>query len=173
MHGVRAPDRCRRRFGQSQEPDLPGRHEPGHRADRLFDGHLGIDPVLIVKVDGVDLEPLQRGVACLAHVVGRAVDAEERPVLVADVAELRGNHALIAAALQRASEQTFVGEGAVDVCCVEEVHSDVQGAVDGGDRLAFIAAGVEIGHPHAAEPDGGHTQGGAAQLSSLHCRTFP
>ena len=43
----------------------------GHRADRVFDRHRWIDPVLIIKIDHIDAEPLEGGVAGLPHVLQR------------------------------------------------------------------------------------------------------
>jgi hypothetical protein len=43
---------------------------------------------------------------------------------------------------------------AVDVGGVEEIDAELDGAVDGGDRLAVVAGSIEVGHPHAAKPHG-------------------
>jgi hypothetical protein len=87
----------RARFRESDGANFPGSHEIGHRADRVFDRRRGIDAVLIVQVDGVDAEPLQRGVAALPHVLRPSTDAEERAIGGAHVAEFGGNDDLIAA----------------------------------------------------------------------------
>ena len=89
MHGVRAANRFRRRFRQAQVSHLAGLDELRHRADGLLDRRIRVDAVLVIDVDRVDAEPLQRRVAGPVHVVGTAVDAEKRAVLVAHVAELR------------------------------------------------------------------------------------
>ena len=56
---------------------LPGRHQLGHGAHRVLDGHVGIDAVLVVQVDVVHAQPLQRRVARLPHVRRVAADAQE------------------------------------------------------------------------------------------------
>ena len=56
--------------------DLAGLDELGHRADGLLDRDVLVDAVLVVEVDVVDAEALQRGVAGLPDVLRRAVDAE-------------------------------------------------------------------------------------------------
>ena len=55
-------------------------------------GTVGIDAMLVIQIDRVDAEPLQRRVAGAPHVLGLAVDAEKRAVFAADVAELRREH---------------------------------------------------------------------------------
>ena len=55
---------------------LPSCDQLGHRADGLLDRHVGVDAVLVVEVDVVGAEALQRALDRAAHVLGRAV---ERP----------------------------------------------------------------------------------------------
>ena len=114
--------------------------------------------MLVVQVDVVGAEPLERRVARALHVVGPAVDAEPLPVLVALVAELGGEHHLVAAALDGAAHQPLVGVRPVDVGRIEEVDAEVERAVNGRDRLVVVPAGVEVGHPHAPEAEGGHAE---------------
>jgi len=54
--------------------------------------------VLVVEVDGVDAEPLERRVARCVNVFGSAVDPDPAAVRVALVAELRREHDLVSAA---------------------------------------------------------------------------
>ena len=89
------------------------------------------------------------------------------PLLVADVAELGGEHDLVAAVLDRPADELLVGERAVHVGGVEEVDAEVEGAVDRGDRLGVVAAGVEVGHAHAAESEGGDGEL-RAERAALH-----
>ena len=63
MNGVRAADRLRRRLGKAEVANLPRLDELGHRADRLFDRRVRVDAMLVVEIDRVDAETLQRGVA--------------------------------------------------------------------------------------------------------------
>ena len=173
MHGVSAANGLRRRFGQAEIPHLAGGHELGHRADRLLDRRVRVDAVLVVDVDGVDAEPLQRRVARLAHVLRPAVDAEERAVLGADVAELRGEHHLVAAIANGPADQTLVGERAVDVGRVQEIDAEIDRAVNGRDRSLVIGPAVEVGHAHAAEPDRRNVRTVAAELSSWKSHALP
>jgi hypothetical protein len=172
VHGVRAADRRRRGLAEPEEADLPLLHELGHRPDRLLDWHLRVDAVLVVEVDVIGAEPLERRLAGAADVLGGAVDAEAVAALVADVAELRGEHDLVAPAADGVADEPLVGERAVHVGRVEEVDAEVERAVDRRDRLRIVAAGVEVGHPHAAEAEGGDGEIGT-EGTTLHCGGAP
>src|SRR6266508_3446526 len=151
-------------LGEPHVADLSGLDQLRHGADRLLDGRFRIHPVLVVEVDVVDAETLQRGVAGLPHVLGVAADAEALPLLVADVAELRGQHDLVPASGDGAADQPFVGEWPVCVGGVQEGHAQVERPVDGRDRLALVAAAVELRHAHAAQADLRDLEPGASQV---------
>ena len=88
---------------------LAGLDELGHRADGLLDRDGLVDAVLVVEIDVVDAEPLEARVAGLPDVVGVAANAEALAVLAADVAELRREHDLVAAAaIARPTSCSFV-----------------------------------------------------------------
>jgi alcohol dehydrogenase class IV len=154
VHLVGAADRLRRGLRQAEVADLALLHELGHRAHRLLDRHGLVDAVLVVEVDLVHAEALERGLARAAHVLRLAVDADPAAVLPALVAELRRQHDLVAAVGDRAADEQLVGERPVHVGGVQEVHAELDRAVDGGDRLVLVGAPVELGHAHAAEADG-------------------
>jgi hypothetical protein len=111
--------------------------------------------VLVVEVDVVGAQPLERRVARPADVLGAAVHAEVAPVLCPLVPELGGQLHLLPPSLDGAPDQALVGERAVHVGRVEEIHAEVEGAVDGGDGFVIVPAGVELRHAHAAEAEGG------------------
>ena len=60
---------------------LPCLNQVLHRSRHVFDRHVRVDAVLIEQVDGVDLEPLERGLGDLLDVLRPAVQA--RPSLAA------------------------------------------------------------------------------------------
>ena len=95
-----------------------------------------------------------------------SVDADEGAVLAAHVAELRGQHDLVAPAADGAADEEFVRERAVHVGRVEEVHAEVERAVDRVDRLRVVVSAVELRHPHTAEADCGDAEG--AETALLH-----
>jgi len=84
---VRAADCLGRGLRQAQVADLAVAYQLAHRSDRLLDRDLRIDAVLVVEVDVVDAEPLERGVAGIADVLGTAIDANAA-VLFDDVSDL-------------------------------------------------------------------------------------
>src|SRR6516225_9097826 len=127
-----ASDPVRPRLAQPEITHLALFDEPRHRADGLFDRHGGIDPVLVVEVDGVDAEPLQARLAGLRDVGRGAVDtvgAARAPRL----AELAGNNDAVTPVLQRPAEQLLVLAPAIPVRAVEMVDTEFDRAVDQRD----------------------------------------
>ena len=158
MHGVRAPNGGGRSFRQPEVAHLAGLDEIGHRADGVLDRHREIDAVLVVKIDGVNLQSLERGVARPSHVLRRSVDAVIRTILGPDVSELRRDDDGVAAAGDRTSNEPLVREGPVDVRGVEEIDPEIQRPMDRGDGFVLVTIGVEVGHPHAAKSEGRYFQ---------------
>ena len=121
--------------------------------------------MLVVEVDVVHAQSAQRVVACLVHVLRAAVHAQAAAVLRALVPELGGQGDLVAAAADRLPHQSLVGEGAVHIGGVEKGDAEVEGAMDRGDGLLVVAAGIELGHAHAAESQRGNGEAGGAEGS--------
>ena len=117
-----------------------------------------IDAMLVVEVDHVDAEPREARLARLPNVLRPAVDALERAVRVAHVAELRRDDDALAPPADRATDQLLVAAAAVHVGGVEERDADVERAVDRRDRLGLVAAAIEVRHTHAAEAHCRHTK---------------
>src|SRR5271166_7211097 len=105
MHRVGAAHRGGRGLAQAEIAYLAGLHQLGHRADGFFDGYRLIDAMLVVKVDHVDAEALERSLARLFHVVRPAVDADPRAVLVALIPELGGEEDLVTLAGDRFADE--------------------------------------------------------------------
>jgi hypothetical protein len=124
--------------------------------------------VLVVEVDGVDTEPLERGVAGLANVVGIAADAKPLAVRPAHISELRCQHDLIPSTGDRAPDELLIRERSVRVGRVEEVHAKVEGAVDRRDRLILVGRSVELGHAHAAQSELRDFEPLATKCSCIH-----
>ena len=140
MDGVRAADRLRRRLREPEVRTLPAVDELGHRADRLLDRRVRVDAVLVVEVDVVDAEALQRGVA------SRCGRSRDEPSIVRvpsssrTIAELRRQHDLVATTGDRAADELLVRARAVHVGGVEEVDAELERAMDRRDRLLFVRA---------------------------------
>ena len=104
-----------------------------------------------------------------ARMFVRAAVRRARPAAgVRDESELRGEHDLVAAALQGPADELLVGVGAVDLGGVDEGDAEVERPVDGADGLGVVgaSAGVGGGHAHRAEADPGNLQ--LAELRRAH-----
>ncbi len=124
--------------------------------------------MLVVEVDVVGAEPAQRALHGGADIGGTAVEVPRAVSRVRDQAELGGEHDLVAAAFDRPADEFFVDVRTVDLGGVDEVHAQVECAVDGPDRFVVVGsgAGVAVGHAHGAQSDAGDVQ--IAELGILH-----
>src|SRR3954468_23456781 len=77
MDGMGAADRGGTGLGQAKKAHLALLHELRHGADRILNRRVRVDPVLIVKIDAIDLEPAQTCFAALPHVIGLSVNPEK------------------------------------------------------------------------------------------------
>ena len=126
-------DCLRGRLGESEVAHLSLAHQIGHGADGVFDRHRAIHAMLVVEVDVVDAEPLQRRVAGGLHVLRTPVLADEPPVRRPHIAELGGYNDPAAPALDCLPDQDLVRERAIDVGSVEEVDAEVEGTMERRD----------------------------------------
>ena len=173
VDGVRAADRLGGRLREAEVANLPLLDELGHGADGLLDRRVRIDAMLVVDIDVVGAEPLERGVTGGENVLAVAADAEPLALLGADAAELCREHDLVAAVLDRAADEPLVLERPVRVGRVEEIDPKLERAVDRRDRLALVRRSVELGHPHAAEADRGGLEALRAEAALIHRRKLP
>src|SRR5262249_60225965 len=105
MYGWGTPEGVPRRFRQPEVPNLPGGDELCHRAHRVLDRQVGIRSVLVVEVDVIDAEPLQRRVARAAYILRSAIDGTKAAVVgTAPAAELRREPHLFARAGDRPAD---------------------------------------------------------------------
>jgi hypothetical protein len=118
--------------------DLAFGDESRHRADRVFDRRVRIDPVLVKKVDVIGGEPLQGTLDGDANVLRAAIEGTRAARYVGDPAELRCEHDLVPVILDRPPDELLVGERAVRLRGVEERDTKIECAVDRPDRLPFV-----------------------------------
>ena len=145
---MRAADRFRGRFRKPEVTHLARGDELRHRADRLLDRRQRVDAVLVVEVDVVGAETLERPLDRRADGLGAAV----RPAVAERADELRRHDVVVPAALDRAADELLVGAAAVHLGRVEERDPELERPVDRGDRLRVVAApAVEGRHAHAPE----------------------
>jgi hypothetical protein len=146
--------------------------------NRDFDGNAGVDAVLVVEIDAIQLEALQAGLTGRSHIRWIATDLS-LPIRI-DNSELGCQfHPLSHPSLQsllpkkrnlRINEQTnkqtkkkkkrtrdlsekdFVGEGAVEVGGVEEGDAGVDGVLYESDHVLFwLGRAIEAGHAQATQ----------------------
>ncbi|MNI29551.1 hypothetical protein D3C73_833710 [compost metagenome] len=170
MNLVRSLQGRRRGLAQAQITHLAGTDQFGHGADGFFDGHLRIDTVLVIQVEGVHAQAFQAAVDGLANVFRPTVDAPGSGVRrVADDTELAGQEHLVALAGNGLADQLFIGVRAVHIGGIEQVDTQFQRAMQGRRGFAGIGAGgVEVGHAHAAKADGRHLRTVLSQLTCVH-----
>ena len=161
-----------RGFRHPQIAHLSRAHEIGHRTDRFLDRHVQIHAMLIVEVDDVDAQPLQRRVTTLAHVLRRAVDTDVRPCRIAHVPEFGRKDDGGPAIADGLSHQDFVGVRAIHVGRIDERHSQIQRSMNRLDRLLVVATRVELGHAHAPEADGRNKRTLFTELAVCHVELF-
>ena len=158
---VRADDRRRRRFADAEMADLALGDQPRHGAHRVLDGHGRIDAVDVVEIDHLDLEPPQAGLACLDDVLGTAI-GRRRATRRTDIAELGGEHDLIAPSLDGPADELLVHAVPVDVGGVDQVDPALERAVQARDH----GIGARLAVDGRAEADGGHLE--PTQAATLH-----
>ena len=123
--------------------------------------------MLIVQVDVVHPEPLQRSVATLPDVSRVAAHAPEGAVLAAHVAELRRELHVVSPARYGLADELLVRERPVHVRRVDKGDAEVDGPLDRRDRFTLVARTVELAHPHAPEPQGRDHEPIAPQVALL------
>ena len=56
---------------------------------------------------------------------------------------------------------------AIKIAGVEEVYTDIERLVKGGDALGTVGGTIDCGHAHAAKAEGGNLRASAAQRTLL------
>jgi hypothetical protein len=124
--------------------------------------------VLIEKVDGIDLEPLERSLDTLLDVLGPTVQAALPAVQVEP--ELRGDDDLLAERKKGFADELFVRERAVDLRGIEERDTTLDSRANQRDhRLLVGGRAVAEAHRHAAESESRDFQVVVSKCSLLHC----
>ena len=153
---------------------LPGLHELAHRAHALLDRHARVAAVHVVEVDVVHAEARAARRRRPRGSTRGGCRSSGRRVVAAD-GELGGELHLVAAAVDGAAHELLVVARPVHVGGVEEGHAQVERATDRRGRLVLVGGSVELGHPHAAESDGGYLEVSELALvhASFHVLTVP
>src|SRR4029079_9301190 len=122
-----SPNRLRRRFTQTQILDLSGFHQIAHCPDGIFDWYVGIDSMLIVEIDAIDAQTLERSVTGRAHVFRSTVDRSYRRIgRVAYDGKLCSYDHIIAMVSKCFAHQFFICERAVRIGGIKEIDSQLE-----------------------------------------------
>jgi hypothetical protein len=154
MHCMSATHRLGAWLGHAQVTDLAFLDELFHCADRVFDGCFGIDAMLVIEVDIIDVEPPQARFAGAADIIRFSVNISRRHVLeVALITEFRREDDFVAAPFNGFADQFFVFERAVHVGGVEQGDAEFESAMNGRDGFTLVARAIKFGHSHTAETE--------------------
>src|SRR5262245_21808975 len=166
MDGVGAADRAGPCFGQADVADLALDDQAGHGADGVLDGCVGVETVLVAQVDVIGAEPPQRALDGGTDAGRAAVETARLAAGVRDEAELRGEHDLVAAALDGPADELLVVEGTVGLGGGQQGDAEFQGPVDRTDGLRLVGSPVGPGHGHRAQADARNAE--LTQMRSSH-----
>ena len=154
--------------GMPQVAHLALGDQLGQRVQGFLDRGLRVRGVQLVEVQVVGAQPAQRGGHGAADIGPAALGPGRGPVAHVHLlmAELRGQHDLVAAAAQYLAEQ-FLGAAAVavDVRGVEQGDARVDGRVHHGPGLLQVQPAAEV---VTAEPGHGHEQPAVTHRPEAH-----
>jgi len=137
-----ATDRLGACLGKTDVKPLAFADQLAQHAHRLLDGDLGIDPVLVIEVDPIRPEALQRPFDGTANIGGRAVDARGAGFAVEAEAPLGGQNEAIALAFDGLTQQQLVAVRSIDFRGIEKGHSKVDRRMDRGDRFGVVGGTI-------------------------------
>ena len=121
------------------------------RAGDVLDRHGGIDTVLVVEVDAVGSQPLERFFDDLRDMHGAAVQGDRAVNLEPEFACY---HHLVADRRKRLADKLLVCIWPVDLGCVEEGNALLERGADGLDALGLVGSRAIVGaDAHASGAD--------------------
>ena len=135
---MRSPDRVRAGLGQTDEADFALGDQLSQNADGFLNRGTRVHPVLVVEVDVVGPEALERALHCDADALRAAVRDAGISARMREDAELRRHHHLVPTALDRPTHQLLAVEWAVDLGGVDVGDAEFECSVDGADRLVVV-----------------------------------
>ena len=114
--------------------------------------------MLIIKIDGLDLEPLERALNGLPDVFGTAVQGVPFAAVIGIglPAELSGDDHLLAKRSEGFADKFLVQERAIDFGGIEEGDASIDRGMEKGSHLLGVFGwAIGMAHSHAAETDSG------------------
>ena len=154
-----------RRLGHAHVAYLAFADQVPQGADHVFQRHIRVHPGGEIKVYVVGVEAAQAVAEKVAYGSGPGVKAYDAAVMIALGAEFDRQEDLVTLTPDRLADQHFIVAAAVEIPRIDEIDAVIYGGPDRGDALIFIRPAVEIGHPHAAQADGGQFHAGGSMFS--------
>ncbi len=142
MDLVRAANRVDAHLGESDVPNVPGLHEVGDGADRVFDRNRRVETRRTVDVDDLDAEALQAVRGERLHRDGTRVDTEPASVGSPERAELHRELHAIAPPGHGAADEQLVVAHPVEVAGVEQGDAAIDGGLNGAHALGVVGRAV-------------------------------
>ncbi len=148
-NGMRPAYRARTRLGQSEMKDLAGLDQVFHRPGHVLDRYRQVDPVLIVEIDAIGLQPPQR---LLDHAPDAFRPAVESDGSVDRKAELGRKDDLVADRRKRFADELLVRIGTVDFGRIEEGDAPFVGFANDPQTLIAASRRTVIAREASAQP---------------------
>src|SRR5215213_8659967 len=170
LNRLRATNGLRARLRKAEVQHLPGLDQILDGAGHVFDWHCGIDAVLIVEIDAIGPEALERFLDDAPDALRPAVQS----VRAIDLeAELGRDDNLVADWSERLADQLLVAIGTVDFRRVEERDAALVGIADQTDGLGPVNTRpvVAAAERHVAQAYLRHLQ--ASQFPRFHYMCLP
>src|ERR1700693_2171701 len=131
--------RLRTGFGKPDVTNLAFFYQLSQCSNCLFNGRVGIDPVLIIQIDSLDLEAAQAALTRGTNIIRLTIYRAGGGICGdSDDPKFRGEDNLLPAPTNRFPDQLFIGVCAVYVGGIEKVDSEFQGTMDSRDRFVII-----------------------------------
>jgi hypothetical protein len=133
--------------------DLPFPDQVLHRSRHILDRHIHVNTVLIVEIDGIDLESLERAFEALPDSLGPTV-LELLSVCIMLDPELGSDRHFPTERSQCFAYEFFIRVGAVNLGSVEECDAPFDCFPYKSNHLLLVP-GLTVGnaHSHAAKPE--------------------
>ena len=147
---MRSADCSRTRLGETEVQDLALGDQIFYRTSHVFDWHFRIDAVLVVKINAVGSEALQRFLGYFLDVLWSAIESYGTIDLET---EFGCDNDLVAERLKRFSDKFLTCKWTVNLGRIKERHSFVMGCADNIDPLVYACGRTVIGaDTHAPKP---------------------
>src|SRR6266478_4468964 len=146
-----------------------------HRSGNIFDGHVRVDAVLVVQIDDVRLEPLERAFGRFLDVLWLAIQSSPLASVlrIRRPTELRCKHHLIAQWSKSFAHELFVREWTVDFGSIEERDAAFDCRSNQRDPFLLVhGRTIAKAHSHAAQPNRGYFQIAFSKFASLHSFSY-